>query len=347
MEKRFRIALAGCGGMSNAWIDILRRQPDVEIVALCDIIIERAHGHKQKYALDCGAYERIADAIRESGANTVVDTTTPDAHELIASTALTMGLDVMSEKPMAENLPALLRLNKLAQTAGRSYAIMQNRRYNPVQRRFQRMVRDGALGRPAFLTAEFFIGAHFGGFRDLMDDVLLLDMAIHSFDQARAISGKDCVAVYCHAFNPAGSWYKGCANASAVFEMEDGVVFTYNGSWCAEGVNTSWECAWRMQMENGTIYWDGNQTLYADTPDPAQPPAFIRPQLRVTPDIPDCGPTGHEGCITAMLEAMRTGGEAETCYRNNLNSMAMVFGAIESAKQRRRVEISELMNRSF
>ena len=63
--------------------------------------------------------------------------------------------------------------------------------------------------------ADFFIGAHFGGFRDEMAHVLLLDMAIHTFDQARKILGADPVSVYCHEFNPAGSWYAGASSAGS------------------------------------------------------------------------------------------------------------------------------------
>ena len=37
----------------------------------------------------------------------------------------------------------------------------------------------GALG---ILNSDFYIGAHFGGFRDEMASVLLLDMAIHTLD---------------------------------------------------------------------------------------------------------------------------------------------------------------------
>ena len=40
---------------------------------------------------------------------------------------------------------------------------------------------------------------------------------------------------------PRGSWYAHGAAANAIFEFTDDVVFTYRGSWAAEGANTSWE----------------------------------------------------------------------------------------------------------
>ena len=60
------------------------------------------------------------------------------------------------------------------------------------------------------------------------------------FDQARCMSGADALAVTCHEFNPAWSWYRHGAGASAIFEMADGLVFTYRGCWCASGRITEW-----------------------------------------------------------------------------------------------------------
>src|SRR6266581_2652143 len=71
------------------------------------------------------------------------------------------------------------------------------------------------------------IGAHFEGFRQHMRHVLLLDMAIHTFDAARLLTGADPVSVYCKEWNPVGSWYDHDASAVAFFEMTNGIVYTY------------------------------------------------------------------------------------------------------------------------
>lgn len=64
------------------------------------------------------------------------------------------------------------------------------------------------------IHADFFIGAHFVGFRERMEHPLLLDMAIHTFDQARFLLGSaKAETALCMAFNPASSWYDGCASA--------------------------------------------------------------------------------------------------------------------------------------
>ena len=72
-----------------------------------------------------------------------------------------------------------------ARAAGRLHAVIQNRRFLPGIRRIKAAL--PLIGELTAVHVDFFIGAHFGGFRDQMQHVLLLDMAIHTFDAARWI----------------------------------------------------------------------------------------------------------------------------------------------------------------
>ena len=130
---------------------------------------------------------------------------------------------------MASSLAECKTLVELVEKTNLMYAVMQNRRYNKNIRAFRDLVASGKIGSLGLTSADFFIGPHFGGFRDMMDSPLILDMAIHTFDQARMITGADPVSVYCQEFNPAGSWYKGNAAAVCIFELSDGFGFKLSG----------------------------------------------------------------------------------------------------------------------
>ncbi|GIO29598.1 hypothetical protein J2TS6_07390 [Paenibacillus albilobatus] len=158
---------------------------------------------------------------------------------------------------MSANLEQAKEIIQVSEATGRTLSVMQNRRYDANIRALREMIQFGTIGKPGMVNADFFIGPHFGGFRELMDSPLIVDMAIHTFDQARFILGADPVSVYCHEFNPTGSWYQGNAAAICIYEMSDGSVFCYRGSWCAEGASTSWESDWRITGEKGTAIWDG------------------------------------------------------------------------------------------
>jgi len=225
-----------------------------------------------------------------------------------------------------------------AAATGKTYAVIQNRRYNPEIIRYKTALRQPVLGALTGLHADFFIGAHFGGFRAEMDHVLLLDMAIHSFDEARFLSGTDPVAVTAIDWNPKGSWYRHGANAAAIFEMTDGVVFTYRGSWCAEGQNTSWECAWRGTGEKGTMSWDGHKTVTGESAGAGE--ELIRAGVPIAvPGSEELTHTGHSGVIREFLDSLEAATKPQTDCTDNIKSVAMVLGAIESAEKGRRIEI--------
>ena len=329
--------------MASAWVEpILANHAEAGFVALVDLFPEAAAGYNAKYKLDCPVYTDLREAIDKTKPDIVLNITVPDAHESVAATAMKNGCDVFCEKPMSDTYDACKRLVALSEETGRSYSIMQNRRYNRNIRAYRDLIASGAVGKLGYLGADFFIGAHFGGFRAVMDNPLVLDMAIHTFDQARFISGADPVSVYCHEWNPPGSWYGGNANAVIIYEMTGGLVFCYRGSWCAEGVNTSWECAWRAQGEAGTAVWDGEGGVYAEVADKTMKQEFIGPVKRVDARWDWVGRDGHAGCIDDMFAALESGKPAMTDCRDNIQSMRMVFGAIESAKAGRKIYMEEL-----
>ena len=214
---------------------------------------------------------------------------------------------------------------------GRRYAVMQNRRYLKGIRACRGLVAS-KLGRVGIINADFYIGAHFGGFRDLMDNVLVLDMAVHTFDMARFISGSDAVSVWCKEFNPAWSWYKGASSAICAFEMANGSVFCYRGSWCAEGANTGWEADWRIVGEKGTAVWNGKEAPWAELALPREKGQLIGPASRVEASLDWAGREGHAGCLDEMFLSLVEGRPAETECSDNLKTVEMVFGAIESSR---------------
>src|SRR5690606_31642826 len=135
------------------------------------------------------------------------------------------------------------------------------------------------------------------------------------------------------------SWYQGNASAVCIFEMSNGAVFTYNGSWCAEGMNTSWESDWRVTGSKGSACWDGINAPVYETIDTEQPTEFFNKMTKR--DVP-CnweGKEGHWGCLDEMFASLEEDRTAETDCNDNIQSMKMVFGAIESAKTGKKVLI--------
>jgi predicted dehydrogenase len=340
MTDVLKAVLVGCGGISKLWLDAIKEMPQLRVVGLVDLQEEAARSRAEQYGLADALVSADLEAVLErTQPDMVFDCTVPEAHLGVTLTALRHGCHVLGEKPIADTMEHARQMVTAARASGRLYAVIQNRRYDPNIRALRGFLESGAIGPVTTVDSDFYIGAHFGGFRDRMEHVLLLDMAIHTFDAARLISGADPVSVYCHEWNPSGSWYDHDAAAVAVFEMTDGIVYTYRGSWCAEGLNTTWESDWRVVGQAGSVKWDGGTGIQAQVV--AERGGFFS-QWRdlVVPPCQDADKIGgHAGLIREFAHCVRTGAIPETICTDNIKSLAMVFAAIESAQTSRVVKI--------
>ncbi|MGV3618191.1 MAG: Gfo/Idh/MocA family protein [Fimbriimonas sp.] len=337
-----RALLVGAGGMGKAWARNLTASPDATLAGWIDV---------RPGAADAAASE-IGIAVEWTGTNLdaalstlkpdfVVDVTPPEVHHEVTLKALAAGAPVIGEKPMAASMAQAREMVAASERAGKLYMVSQSRRYNAQLNALRDLIR-GKLGGLGILHADFMIGAHFGGFRDEMDHVLLLDMAIHTFDEARFLSGKDPVSVYAEEYNPGWSWYRGAASANALFEMSGGVRFAYRGSWCAEGLPTSWDGNWRAVGPVGTATWQNDGTPRAEIV--TELGGFMSKTQTLEGEVKSTK-GGIEGSLAEFLDALRTGATPNGECHDNIKSLAMVFGAIESAKRGERVAIAEILER--
>lgn len=340
MAAQLNVVLAGCGSMSETWLRTAAEIDHLDVIGFVDISEDAARHHADAYGgPDAVVSTDLQAALDQLQPDIVFDCTIPEAHVSVTLTALKYGAHVLGEKPLADSLDNARKMIAAADEAGKLYAVIQNRRYDPNIRRLRAFLDSGQVGPLTTLNSDFFVGAHFGGFRDHMEHVLLLDMAIHTFDAARFISRADPVSVYCKEWNPAGSWYDQDASAVAIFEMSNGLVYTYRGSWCSEGLRTTWECDWRIIGQQGTVLWQGDETMQAQVVDGDE--GFFRPlrDADIADDVPPAKIGGHAGLIREFVNCVRDGGTPETIASDNIKSLAMVFGAIESAQRGTTVDI--------
>lgn len=336
-DPPFKALLVGAGGMGQAWAKNLRDCPDTSIAGWVDIrpgAVQEAIEKLQLSAIK--PFDDLNKALADLKPDFLVDVTVPEAHRDVTLAALKAGVPVLGEKPMADSMAAARQMVAASEAAGKLYMVSQSRRYDAKVLAFREAINQyaGPLG---ILTSDFFIGAHFGGFREEMKNVLLLDMAIHTFDNARQISAADPLTVYCEQFNPNWSWYQADSSATALFEMTGGLRYSYRGSWCAQGLKTSWQSEWRAFGPLGGAAWDGENDPIAGKVVGKE--GFIRDSEKVTVKSAENLPGGIAGSLAEFLDSLRTGRTPQGECHDNIKSLAMVFAAIESAQTHRRVDI--------
>ncbi|MGP9501642.1 Gfo/Idh/MocA family protein [Specibacter sp. AOP5-B1-6] len=331
-----RLVQVGAGGMGKAWLDTIAANPDVELVGLVDLNMDTANeALADKGLTGVVVGTSVGEVAAATGAHAVVNVTVPVAHHPVNVEAMFAGLPVLCEKPAAPTVAQALSLAASAEVSGQLLMISQSRRYfNPLA---QLKAVTAGLGDIGVITTEFFKAPHFGGFREEMDHVLLVDMAIHPFDAVRHLTGQEPVSVYCEEFNPAWSWYKADAAATAIFEFAGGLRYVYSGSWCADGAETSWNGQWRVNGARGTALWDGDHTPTAEGPDGA------------ALEIPAAagGPEQIAGSLAEFVAAVRSGVVPDGEIHSNIHSLAMVEAAVQSAESGQRVRIDDVIAEAY
>lgn len=332
----YRAVVVGAGGISGAWFPPLKAE-DVEVVGVVDLRLDAAQARIAQHELNAEASTDLEGLLKRLTPDIVVDLTIPDAHCQVVTTALKAGCHVIGEKPMANSMEEARLMVRTSEETGKLYMVSQNYRLRPLTTTVRDAVRGGAIGDVTTVNADFYIGAHFGGFRDEMPSPLLLDMSIHHFDLSRYMSGTDPVRVYAKEFNPKGSWYKGDVAATCVFEMSDGVVFTYRGCWCAQGFNTTWNGNWRFIGVNGALLMEYDQLPRTQVV--AGQEGFVYPFEEKTLDLVEQPYQGQHAALREMLAFLAGGPVPQSECHDNIKSLAMVFAAIESSRQGQPVEV--------
>ena len=105
MNSKLKIAVIGCGGISNCHLGGYSRNPNVEIYAMCDINRARAEEKAAKYGVPpergFDDKDKMFAALPEIDAVSVC--TWNNAHAECTIAALNAGKHVLCEKPMAMN----------------------------------------------------------------------------------------------------------------------------------------------------------------------------------------------------------------------------------------------------
>ena len=327
-----RIIQVGAGLMGRTWLQVIGESDQTELVGLVDLNTDAA-----RQAADASGFPGVPVATSlealfdQVDAQAVVNVTVPLAHAVVSNMALLHGLPVLCEKPLAETVSQGLSMIAAAELSGQLLMVSQSRRYWRNLSAFRQQIAQ--LGPIGTVDCAFFKAPHFGGFREEMPFPLLIDMAIHQFDLARDLTGSEPVAVYCNSYNPSWSWYAGDAAAQVLFEFASGSRFSFSGSWCSPGLETSWNGEWRVSGEGGSAVWDGDH----------EPTAADGNGQPIAPTIGD-EPEQIAGSLAEFLGVLESGAIPSGEAHSNVLSLAMVEAAIKSAGDGRRVLIADILD---
>ena len=131
--KKVRIGVIGCGGIANGkHLPAHKHNPDSEMVAFCDIIVERAEKAAKEYGIPgAKVYKDYKELLKDKTIDAVLVLTPNISHSFISVDAMKAGKHVMCEKPMAINSKEAKKMLDAAKKYKRILTIGYQSRYTP------------------------------------------------------------------------------------------------------------------------------------------------------------------------------------------------------------------------
>lgn len=153
--KKVKVAIIGCGGIAiGKHLPSLQKLEQVELVAFCDIDVEKAQRAVVEYGTsDAKVYEDYKELLKDTGID-VVHVCTPNiSHAEVSVAAMKAGKHVMCEKPMAKTSEEAKQMIDVAEETGKKLTIGYQNRFRPDSQYLRKVCQRGDLGEVYFAKA--------------------------------------------------------------------------------------------------------------------------------------------------------------------------------------------------
>ncbi|TAM66532.1 MAG: Gfo/Idh/MocA family oxidoreductase [Microbacteriaceae bacterium] len=331
-----KIVQVGLGFWGRGWMQILAGSDDVQLVAVVDNDESARAWAVGSGAVNAGmVFASLSECLsRVTDVDSVLITVPPSAHLDVALEAIENGLACLVEKPLAPTLDEAATIVSEADRKNCVVMAAQNYRFKRAAATVAWLVNERkAVGAVERVSVRFGAAPSFTGFRLSMDEPLIVDMAIHHFDLMRAVLGVEPTEVYAHSFNPSWSPFQGNACANVEFRCAAGATINYQGSWCERGPLTSWDGSWTIEGDRGCVTWIANRVkFYAHYIDDSVylDGAIERNGNEMDVPLRELQFEERRGTLHEFASAVAEKRIPVCSGRDNLNTLAMVFGAVKS-----------------
>ena len=183
-----RFALVGCGAIASTQIKaLLELSPEVELVAVCDLVAERVQSLAHEFSLQVMDFEAIC---ADSTIDAVTFCTPTGVHAELAIRAMEAGKHIIVEKPMDVSEAACRKLKDAASATGKLCSVISQHRYDPASRIVRDALDAGKLGDvifteariPWYRTQEYYDSEDWRGTWAIDGGGALTNQGIHTVD---------------------------------------------------------------------------------------------------------------------------------------------------------------------
>ncbi|MCK5812409.1 MAG: Gfo/Idh/MocA family oxidoreductase [Clostridiales bacterium] len=187
------IGIIGCGNISNVHMKSYMNNPNVKVIAVCDINNERAKKYSEKYDVP-NYYDNHHDLLKNIDVDAVSVCTWNNSHAEITIDALNSKKHVLCEKPLAMNTKEAMAMENAAKVNNKLLMVGFVRRFGRNASILKDFANKGFLGDIYYAKTGCLRrnGNPTGWFSDITKSGggPLIDLGVHMIDLCRYIMGK-------------------------------------------------------------------------------------------------------------------------------------------------------------
>ncbi|MBV9469665.1 MAG: Gfo/Idh/MocA family oxidoreductase [Abitibacteriaceae bacterium] len=357
-KSKPRCLMIGAGGMAHHWLHQAWApfRDRMEFAALVDVNPATLDAAGDFLELPASRrFNSAAAAFEQVEADFCCIVSPPQFHREAVELACAAGMNILSEKPIADTWEACCAIYRAVQQAGVKMMVTQNYRYEPRILTLKQAINE--LGTINYVVARYATdwrvrNSHY--IRTALHP-LLTDCAIHHFDQIRNLSGANCQTISGYEWNPGSvrsghdqisraaqfsgaDAFDGGACALFVMQMQGGSFVQYEGSNIASASTNTWHHEYyRVECEDGAAVLDRDDIVRIET-------RGTNGALQVR-EVPPEKPAweGHQAITQQFLNWLDGGPAPATILQDNLQSNAIMFAAIQASEQGTAVDVQQLM----
>ncbi|MDQ8188385.1 Gfo/Idh/MocA family oxidoreductase [Pelagicoccus sp. SDUM812002] len=339
-----RVLLAGAGphgfeAYANGALLKLMVQSRVEPIAVVEPNVDRRNAALQSLGLSVTAgFASLAPALGLKP-DLVIVATPYFAHEEACLAAAAAGAHLFIEKPLSDSMASCWRIHNAIQRAGVKAAVNMSARFESEKRAFEEALAEGRAGKIEYLFGRMSWNHESNAkYRVDVPYPYLNEGGIHLLELLRACAGGKPVRVHHMAYRSPDSVFKGFPNSVVSFEMDNGVCCVLEGSWTVKaGINVWRKEYLRADGSEGALLLDQQRlkTVHGT--------GWTKESLKEKKlgDFSNCQANlGTEFLLTAFIDWIEgCTSEHPTNLATNLQLMALLFSAFESAETKQVVDV--------
>lgn len=257
--SKIKVGVIGCGSISESHFQAYHNNPNVEIIAVCDLVEDRARAKAEKYNAS-NVYTDYHELLANAEVQAVSVCTWNNTHAEISIAALRAGKNVLCEKPLCKTVDEALLVEQAVRETGKFLQVGYVRRHASNIAVLKKFIDAGDLGEIYFAKASLTrrLGNPGGWFSDKerSGGGPLIDIGVHVIDLCWYLMGKPKVK------SVSGNTYNKLGNRSHIENYDFYKAADYDA---ASNVNTVEDMAnVLIRFENGaSLMVDVSFTLHA------------------------------------------------------------------------------------